>query len=99
MSKDTTSQLLHEDNQQKLREATIRLHALLSDTTGIKDHSINDDKTETLLACGKAISPHAAAHCILDYQRTIKFIKGIHTAILQARNRFPNQTTSSAKHR
>jgi hypothetical protein len=33
------------------------------------------------LPSGVAINPQAAAHCVLDYQRSVVFIRGVHAAI------------------
>ena len=43
---------------------------------------------DTLLESGVAISPQAAAHCALDYQRSIVFMRAVHAAlnVLKARS-------------
>jgi hypothetical protein len=93
MLKEITNQLLLEDNPEKLRNAAKQFHSLLLNVTEIIDDSIlyDDTTTESLLAGGKAISPRDAARCVLDYQRAVNFLRGIHAAILEAQKRFPNR--------
>lgn len=94
MLKDITNQLLFDEgNPVKLSEAAKQFYSLLLDFTGIIDDSIdsNDATTTTLSVYGEAISPRDAARCVLDYQRTIKFLRGIYSAILETQKRFPNQ--------
>lgn len=94
MLKDITNQLLFgEDNPVKLRESATEFHLLLSNITGIADNliAVDDITTPILSVHGEAISPRDAARCVLDYQRTIKFLRGIYRAILEAQKRFPRQ--------
>lgn len=42
-------------------------------------------------ASGMALSLNHAAQCLLDYKRTVRFLRGIVTAILDKQKEFPNQ--------
>lgn len=76
----------------ELLAAAQRMYDLFSKLTHVDDHSTNPaDDIETLLQDGKAISPKDAARCLLDFDRTTKFLRGIEAGIKEARNRFPNQ--------
>jgi hypothetical protein len=93
--KQTANDLLYLDEHEygKLRLAAIQLHSIFSAISGMKDDTEHpDDRSETLLATGTALSPRDAARCIFEYARTSKFLKGAHAAILEAQKRFPNQT-------
>lgn len=47
---------------------------------------------DTFLQNGVAINPQAAAFCIMDYQRSVVFIRGVYSAIKTARRRFEGQS-------
>lgn len=90
--KQITDELLFLDHPGKLMAAARRLHSLCSNITGIMDDSDNPaDSLNTLLPTGTAISPKAAARCILDFARTSKFLRGIHDALLTLQKRFPQE--------
>ena len=83
--------LSHQAGDDRLRAAVTTLYSLCSSVTGIDENSNHaEDRDEIGLPSGKAISPRDAARCVLDYRRTSKFLRGIHAAILDARERFPN---------
>jgi hypothetical protein len=64
-----------------------------STVTGITpDPSFDAWAEDSLLDSGVAINPQAAAHCALDYQRTVVFIRGVYAALIDLRARFPNTT-------
>jgi hypothetical protein len=54
------------------------------------DPSFDAWAEDSLLASGVAINPNAAAHCALDYQRSVVFIRGVHAAINALKIRFPD---------
>jgi len=85
--------LAHEEGDERLSAAVTQLYSLCSSVTGIDENSNHaDDRSESGLPSGKAISPRDAARCVLDHARTSKFLRGIRAAILEARRRFPNTT-------
>ncbi|EHQ24926.1 SAM-dependent methyltransferase [Mucilaginibacter paludis] len=80
--------LLFSENYKDLYEAVHLLHNQYSAITRIYANSITDQ--DIFLESGKAISPQKAAHCLLDIERTRKFIKGIYQAILQLQHHYPS---------
>ena len=76
-----------------LNRAIGDLYSLFSEITGIRSESeSSEDVTDTMLAQGLALSPRGAARCIFHFQRTARFLRGLKGAIIQAQQRFPNQT-------
>lgn len=77
-----------------LYQAVHRLHALFVEITGL--HARNETRAEfraeTRLPCGRAISMKHAAHCLLEFQRTAVFLRGIYQALTTLQLRFPGQT-------
>ena len=62
-----------------------------SDLGGVRpDPSFDAWAGDSLLDSGVAINPQAAAHCAVDYQRSVVFIRGIHAAINALKWRFPD---------
>lgn len=55
------------------------------------DPSFDAWADDSLLASGVAINPQAAAHCVLDYRRSVAFIRGVYAAINTLLSRFPGQ--------
>jgi SAM-dependent methyltransferase len=53
--------------------------------------SYNAHAGDTELKQGVAINPAAAAQCVLDYRRTVAFIRGLHCAIKEMLSRSPKQ--------
>ena len=41
-----------------------------------------------ILESGKAIDPFSAAHCLIDYCRTTRFMRALYDAVLEAKTRF-----------
>lgn len=76
----------------ELRAAAEALGKLLSSLSGVQlDSSLADDCTYTMLPTGKAIAPREAARCVMDFQRTAKFLRGVEAAILAAQQRFSSR--------
>jgi hypothetical protein len=88
-----TDQLLEGAHPGKLRDAAIALYALFSQITGVGDESLDPaDRTNTVLAFGRAVSPLGAGKCILDFARTAQFLRGVCAALQAAQQRFPDTT-------
>ncbi|MTK53600.1 hypothetical protein [Paludibacter sp.] len=65
-----------------MKQSVDALYNVFSRITGVSPAHIGTDK-DIMLPSGKAISPSAAAHCLLEMKRTAVFLRGIHQAILQ----------------
>lgn len=75
---------------EELREALDAFTQQCSDVSDIRPNpSFNAWAKDSLLDSGVAINPNAAAHCALDYQRSVVFIRGIYSAITTLKSRFP----------
>ena len=75
----------------ELRDALNAFVLLCSDIGGIRpDASFDAWAEDSLLDNGVAINPRAAAHCAVDYQRSVMFIRGVHAAINTLKLRFPD---------
>lgn len=90
--RNITERLLDPDSDPgQLREACIRLHTVFAELSNVGEDSTGTDvEHETRLATGVALSPRDAARCVLDTQRTVMFIRGIHSAIQREVDRFPD---------
>ena len=76
---------------QALREALDAFVLLCSEITNIRpDRSFDAWAEDALLENGVAINPQAAAHCALDYERSVVFIRGVYAAINTLKLRFPD---------
>ena len=74
-----------------LREALDAFVLLCSEVTNIRPNPSFDAWAEdSLLDNGVAINPQAAAHCAVDYQRSVVFIRGVYAAVNALRLRFPD---------
>jgi hypothetical protein len=75
-----------------LRPEVLELTAILTDaqTTGIKRRELIAEG-ETLTPDGLALSPTNAMMCADDYVRTVKFIRGIHAAIVDRQKLHPDR--------
>lgn len=62
-----------------MKQAVDNLYEVFRAITGIDIQNLNDG--DILLPTGKAISPSAAAHCLLEMKRTAIFLRGIKKAI------------------
>jgi len=89
--REITDALLLSDDQGVLDDAVLKLHSLLSATSGMNNDSSDCSYTSNvLLPNGDAISPKDAARCVIDSVRTSRFLRGICAALLEAQRRFPN---------
>ena len=84
--------ILEESNScAQVRAALDAFARLCGDVSNIRpDPSFDAWADDALLDSGVAINPQAAAHCVVDYQRSAVFIRGVYAAIKTARNRFPD---------
>jgi hypothetical protein len=74
-----------------LREALDAFALMCSEVTNIQpDPGFDAWAEDSLLENGVAINPQAAAHCVLDYERSVIFIRGAYAAINELRERFPD---------
>jgi predicted RNA methylase len=65
-----------------MKQSVDVLYNVFSRITGVSPAQICEEK-DIMLPSGKAISPSAAAHCLLEMKRTAVFLRGIHQAIQQ----------------
>jgi hypothetical protein len=87
-----TDQLLHSDNYPALLTACTELHGLCTELTGLDANSLEPTlATNSDLDCGRAISPRDAGRCIMDFARTVAFVRGVDAAVTELRRRFPNE--------
>jgi len=78
---------------EELRSALDRFSQLCTEASGIRaDPSFDAWSDDALLKNGIAINPQAAAHCVVDYARTVAFIRGISAAIDTLQQRFPESS-------
>jgi predicted RNA methylase len=66
------------------------LHPVYAEQSGIAAGDITDD--DIMLPSGKAVSTIKAAHCLLEFQRTAVFVRGIYKAICRLKADFPSET-------
>lgn len=62
-----------------MKQSVDKLYEIFKAITGIDINDLNHG--EIMLPSGKAISPSAAAHCLLEMKRTAVFLRGIKKAI------------------
>lgn len=78
-------------SSEDLRKALNAFSLMCSDITGIEpDTSFDAWAEDSLLDSGVAINPQAAAQCVLDYHRSVVFIRSVHAALVALKARFPN---------
>lgn len=75
--------LLNSDHPGELLASANELFQLFTSITSLNTQSI----TPVQLVTGRAISPIEAARCVLDFQRTTQFLRGIQLAIMKLQSR------------
>ena len=89
---DAASALLFSDDDDRSRAAVAFLDRLFRDITGIREDAVDPrDRSAILVPAGAACSPLDAAHCLLDLRRTAVYLRGVHSAIKAAQQRFPGE--------
>jgi hypothetical protein len=78
-------------SSRQLRDALDKFALLCGDVSNIRpDPSFDAWADDSLLEDGVAINPQAAAHCVVDYQRSVIYIRGVYAAINAVKTRFPH---------
>ena len=78
---------------EQLRNALDAFSLLCSEATGVwPDPSFEAWADDALLDNGVAINPQAAAHCVVDYARSVAFIRGVFAALDTLKLRFPGSS-------
>jgi len=85
----THTLLFKPDQYKELLEGVHQLHKLYAECTGIAAYSVTDK--DMWLPSGNAVSPIKAAHCLLEFQRTAVFLRGIYKALLRLQRDFPGE--------
>lgn len=78
------------DNLGGIYKVIHELHAVYAEQSGVIAGNITDD--DIMLPSGKAVSTIKAAHCLLEFQRTAVFVRGIYKAVCRLKADFPSQT-------
>lgn len=78
------------DNLGGIYKVVHELHAVYAEQSGVTAGNIIDE--DIMLPSGKAVSTIKAAHCLLEFQRTAVFVRGIYKAVCQLKADFPSQT-------
>ncbi|MEP0202985.1 MAG: hypothetical protein ABJ084_01460 [Halioglobus sp.] len=78
-------------SREQLYSALDSFSAICSQATGVRaDPSFDAWADDAFLENGVAINPQAAAHCVVDYARSVAFIRGVSAAIKTLQLRFPD---------
>ena len=78
------------DNLGGIYKIIHELHAVYAEQSGVTAGDIIDD--DIMLPSGKAVSTIKAAHCLLEFQRTAVFVRGIYKAVSKLKVDFPLET-------
>jgi predicted RNA methylase len=84
--KEIVDILIHSEDYRKVYDNIHKLHKVCASLTGIVAGDVTDK--DIFLESGKAISPIKAAHCLLEIDRTRRFVRGIYKAVLELKKRF-----------
>ena len=87
-----TKILLFDADYHNLTVALKQLHQVFAKHTHISAGDITDKDID--LPSGKAVSTIKAAHCLMEIDRTRKFLRGIYQAVSQFLVERPNQTVN-----
>ena len=85
----TETILFNPKDYKGIYEGVHQLHDIFAEATEVRAGNITDNDIN--LPSGNAVSTIKAAHCLLEFERTAVFLRGIYKAILQLKNDFPNQ--------
>ena len=78
---------------EETKEIIDQIHSYFKEVTEISGYDSDISKMIALPARkGMALSVNHAAQCLLDYQRTKKFLTGFYTAIKDKQKEYPNET-------
>ena len=84
--------LLNSEDHAAIQDALYNIHAVFSEITTVRGDILEPKhNAETFLAGGVAISPHLAARCLFDPDRTVQFLRGIYAGIHEVFSRFPGE--------
>lgn len=89
LDKATKLMLNESHNLGGIYEAVRELSLVYAEHSGVSAGNITDD--DILLPSGNAVSPVKAAHCLLEFQRTAVFVRGIYKAVCKLREDFPSE--------
>lgn len=78
------------DNLGGIYKVIHELHSVYAEQSGVTAGDIID--ADIMLPSGKAVSTIKAAHCLLEFQRTAVFVRGIYKAICRLKADFPLET-------
>jgi predicted RNA methylase len=86
-----TQTIIYEpDNLGGIYKVIHELHSVYAEQSGVTAGDIIDD--DIMLPSGKAVSTIKAAHCLLEFQRTAIFVRGIYRAVCRLKADFPLET-------
>jgi predicted RNA methylase len=86
-----TQTIIYEpDNLGGIYKVIHELHSVYAEQSGVTAGDIIDD--DIMLPSGKAVSTIKAAHCLLEFQRTAVFVRGIYRAVCRLKADFPLET-------
>ncbi len=91
--KRLSSQLLKDDLQEtQAQEIVQALHLHLADYSGVSgSQAFPKYQQDIPLVHGQAISTNEAARCLLDTWRTVKFLRGLYSAVKDCQMKYPGQ--------
>ncbi len=92
IKKLTTSLLENSSDQTEVEKIINQIHVHFQEITKITGYDVNIEYLAAVpTAKGKALGLNHAAQCLLDYKRTVQFLKAILQAIKEKQNAHPNE--------